>query len=65
MSNPFEKEDGKYVVLRNEAGQHSMWPNFIEVPAGWTVVHGEDTRQSCLDYVERSWTDMKPLAPVE
>ncbi|CAL2059829.1 protein of unknown function [Streptomyces murinus] len=46
MSNPFEKEDGKYVVLRNEAGQHSMWPNFIEVPAGWTVVHGEDTART-------------------
>ena len=65
MSNPFENEDGKYVVLRNEAGQHSMWPNFAEVPAGWSVVYGEDSRQNCLDYVERSWTDMKPLTRAE
>ncbi|MBZ6198078.1 MbtH family protein [Streptomyces olivaceus] len=65
MSNPFEQEDGKYVVLRNHAGQHSLWPSFAEVPAGWVIAHGEDSRQSCLDYVERNWTDMKPLTPAE
>ncbi|WP_078948093.1 MbtH family protein [Streptomyces griseus] len=65
MSNPFEQEDGKYVVLSNQAGQHSLWPSFAEVPAGWVVVHDENSRQSCLDYVERNWTDMKPLTPAE
>ncbi|MCD9877248.1 MbtH family protein [Streptomyces mirabilis] len=65
MSNPFEQEDGKYVVLSNQAGQHSLWPSFAEVPAGWVVAHGENSRQSCLDYVERNWTEMKPLTPAE
>ncbi|KUL31838.1 MbtH family protein [Streptomyces regalis] len=40
--------------------QHSLWPAFAEVPAGWTVVRGAAGRQSCLDYVERHWTDMRP-----
>lgn len=62
MTNPFEQEDGKYCVLRNQVGQYSLWPTFVDVPAGWTVVHEEDSRQNCLDYVERTWTDLKPLA---
>ncbi len=60
MSNPFENEDGTYLVLENDEGQHSLWPEFADVPAGWAVVHGPDSRSSCLEYVERNWTDMRP-----
>lgn len=60
MSNPFDNPDGRYVVLVNDEGQHSLWPSFAEVPEGWTVAHGEDDRQACLDYVEQHWTDMRP-----
>ncbi|WP_432252259.1 MbtH family protein [Streptomyces sp. HNM1019] len=64
MSNPFENPDGRYLVLVNEEGQHSLWPAFAEVPAGWTVTHGEDGRQECLDYVNEHWTDMRPASLV-
>jgi MbtH protein len=60
MSNPFEDENGTYRVLVNDEGQHSLWPSFADVPAGWQVVHGEDSRAACLDYVEKHWTDMRP-----
>ncbi|MEU9059713.1 MbtH family protein [Streptomyces sp. NPDC048430] len=60
MTNPFEDENGTYLVLVNDEGQHSLWPAFAEVPGGWTVVHQEDTRQACLDYVEQNWTDLRP-----
>jgi MbtH protein len=60
VANPFEDEDGTYLVLVNDEGQHSLWPAFAEVPAGWTVAHPEDNRQACLDYVERNWTDLRP-----
>lgn len=60
MTNPFEDADATYLVLVNDEGQHSLWPSFIEVPAGWTVAHGEDTRQACLDHIEQHWTDMRP-----
>ena len=65
MTNPFENPDGSYRVLVNAERQHSLWPAFAEVPAGWTVVHDTDTRQACLDYVERSWVDMRPQSLID
>ncbi|KES03446.1 protein mbtH [Streptomyces toyocaensis] len=63
-TNPFEDNDAQYRVLVNDEGQHSLWPAFAEVPAGWTVAHPEDSRQACLDYVNENWTDMRPLSLV-
>lgn len=59
-TNPFDDEGGSFLVLVNDEEQHSLWPAFADVPAGWRVVHGEASRADCLDYVERSWTDMRP-----
>ncbi|WP_131764800.1 MbtH family protein [Candidatus Protofrankia californiensis] len=60
MTNPFDDPDARYLVLINDEGQHSLWPIFIDVPAGWTIVFGEDTRDACLEYVEKNWTDLRP-----
>jgi uncharacterized protein YbdZ (MbtH family) len=60
MTNPFDAEDGSFCVLVNGEGQHSLWPDFVEIPAGWTSSFGPDTREACLDYVEAHWTDMRP-----
>ncbi|MBP2328441.1 MbtH protein [Kibdelosporangium banguiense] len=60
MTNPFENEDGTYLVLVNDEGQHSLWPEFAPVPAGWTTAHGPAARPACLEYVEQHWTDMRP-----
>ncbi|MDW4916039.1 MbtH family protein [Streptomyces californicus] len=65
MTNPFDDEDGAFLVLVNDEGQHSLWPAFAAVPAGWTVAHPEDTRQACLDYVEQNWTDLRPRSLAE
>ncbi|MEU5695583.1 MbtH family protein [Actinosynnema sp. NPDC020468] len=64
-TNPFEDEDGRYVVLVNDENQHSLWPSFLEVPAGWTTVHGEDTRDNCLEYVSTHWEDMRPRSLID
>ncbi|SOD59521.1 MbtH protein [Streptomyces zhaozhouensis] len=64
MSNPFDDVDGVFRVLRNEAGQYSLWPDFAEVPAGWTSVHGPAARAACLEYVESDWTDQRPAGLV-
>ncbi|MGW1197986.1 MbtH family protein [Streptomyces sp. NPDC002536] len=64
MSNPFENDAAPYLVLRNHENQHSLWPAATAVPDGWTRVHGEDTRQGCLDHVEAHWTDMRPASLV-
>ncbi|MFE7134937.1 MbtH family protein [Streptomyces sp. NPDC057638] len=64
-TNPFEDPDGTYLVLVNDEGQHSLWPAFADVPAGWTVALSETDRQSALDHVEANWTDMRPRSLVE
>lgn len=58
--NPFDDENGTFCILINHEGQYSLWPTFADVPAGWKIVYGANTRQSCLDYVEKYWTDMRP-----
>jgi MbtH protein len=60
MTNPFEDTDGRYLVLVNDEEQHSLWPSFADIPAGWRVAFGEDTRDSCVSYVEENWTDLRP-----
>jgi len=65
MTNPFDDENGTFHVLVNEEGQHSLWPAFIDVPQGWTVVHASDTRAACLDYVNKNWTDMRPKSLIK
>ena len=54
--NPFDDDTIQHSVLVNEGGQHSLWPSFAEIPAGWTVAYGPAGRTECLDYVERTWT---------
>ncbi len=60
MTNPFEDADASYLVLVNDEGQHSLWPAFAGVPEGWKVAYGKDTRDACLKYVEKNWTDTRP-----
>lgn len=64
-TNPFEDNDATYLVLVNDENQHSLWPATLDVPAGWTVAHPEDSRQTCLDHIERTWTDMRPQSLID
>ncbi|MFC9757994.1 MbtH family protein [Streptomyces sp. NPDC056638] len=65
MTNPFEDPDATYLVLANEEGQHSLWPEFADVPDGWQRQFGPDSRTECLAYIEREWTDMRPKSLIE
>lgn len=62
-NNPFDDDNGSFYVLVNDEDQHSLWPTFADVPAGWRVVYGGEqgaTRTACLEYVEANWTDLRP-----
>ncbi|MDX3691327.1 MbtH family protein [Streptomyces europaeiscabiei] len=59
-TNPFDNEEGEFCVLVNDEDQHSLWPAFAAVPAGWRPVFGPADRKSALEYVEDRWTDMRP-----
>lgn len=65
MTNPFEDENGEFLVLVNEEQQYSLWPTFREVPAGWSAVGPRGSRQECLDYIEVNWVDMRPRSLAE
>ncbi|MCX3062162.1 MbtH family protein [Streptomyces beihaiensis] len=60
MANPFDSEDGSYLVLRNDEEQFSLWPAFADVPSGWRAVLGPDSRAACLRHIESRWTDLRP-----
>lgn len=62
MKNPFDDEDGFFVVLRNQEGQYSLWPASAQVPPGWSVALPEHSREACLRYVSEAWTDMRPAS---
>jgi uncharacterized protein YbdZ (MbtH family) len=59
-NNPFDDDNGNLFVLVNDEDQHSLWPEFGDIPAGWRVVYGAAARAACLDYVEQHWTDIRP-----
>ncbi|MFC4505274.1 MULTISPECIES: MbtH family protein [Streptomyces] len=65
MTNPFEDQDANYLVLKNEEGQFSLWPTFVDVPDGWESVFGEAARQACIDFIEKTWTDMRPKSLID
>lgn len=65
MANPFENENTTYHVLVNAEGQHSLWPCFVDIPAGWKVVLEACTRAAGLDFVNKRWTDMRPRTLIE
>jgi MbtH protein len=62
MANPFEDPDAQYAVLINGEGQYSLWPEFADVPAGWSTVLQGAGREECLNYIDEHWTDMRPLS---
>ncbi|MEU1252014.1 MbtH family protein [Streptomyces chartreusis] len=62
MANPFDNEDGTFLVLVNDEGQHSLWPSFAAVPDGWRVALDASDRATAVAYVESNWTDMRPLS---
>jgi MbtH protein len=64
MTNPFEDENGEYLVLVNEEGQFSLWPAFIDIPLGWSATGPRGERTVCLAWIDEHWTDMRPLSLV-
>ena len=59
----FDREDETFIVLINHEQQYSIWPHWKTVPGGWTAVEGvKGDKTTVLEYVEKNWTDMRPLS---
>jgi MbtH protein len=65
VTNPFEDENGVYHVIVNDEGQYSLWPSSSKVPDGWVIRHESDSRAACLDFINKSWIDMRPNSLIE
>ncbi|WP_067903476.1 MbtH family protein [Nocardia vaccinii] len=59
-TNPFDDENGRFYVLINDEEQHCLWPSFAEIPDGWRGAFGADSRSACLEYIAKTWTDIRP-----
>jgi MbtH protein len=51
-----------YTVVINEEEQYSIWLADRELPAGWRAVGKTGPKADCLEYVDKVWTDMRPLS---
>lgn len=65
MVNPFDDQDGTFLVLVNEELQYSLWPAFAKVPPGWSVARPAGPHQEAVDFIDRTWTDMRPKSLVD
>ncbi len=52
----------RHIVVLNDEEMYSTWPADRELPAGWYRAGFEGEKDECLAYVERTWTDMRPLS---
>ena len=53
-------EPGRHRVVINDEEQYSIWPEHKHNAPGWHDVGVVGTRQECLAYIERAWTDLRP-----
>ncbi|KVN12733.1 MULTISPECIES: MbtH family NRPS accessory protein [unclassified Burkholderia] len=58
----WDREDTEFNVVVNHEEQYSIWPVYKEVPAGWKTVGVSGKKAVCLDYIEKTWIDMRPLS---
>lgn len=52
--------DRRFVVVRNDEEQYSIWPEGEPIPAGWLALGTTGTKAECLEYITGVWTDLRP-----
>ncbi|WP_106249879.1 MbtH family protein [Allonocardiopsis opalescens] len=60
----FDEDDDTidYQVVVNGEEQYSLWPTDLRMPDGWRPAGFTGRIGPCLDHIERTWTDMRPLS---
>ena len=56
----FDRDDTVFHVVVNHEEQYSIWPDYKEIPEGWTAVGKTGPKAECLAYIAEVWTDMRP-----
>lgn len=58
----FDREDGVFRVLVNHEEQYAIWPEWKAIPGGWRDTGVQGDKKTCLDHVDKTWTDARPLS---
>ena len=60
--DPDKEDTTTYKVVVNHEEQYSIWPEYKEIPLGWSDVGKAGLKAECLAYIKEVWTDMRPLS---
>jgi len=50
----------RFCVVINNEQQYSIWPDYKEIPGGWSEAGMQGSKEDCLAYIKEHWTDMRP-----
>jgi MbtH protein len=62
MNGQNEESLLQYRVVMNDEQQYSILPAHRGNPLGWHDAGKSGSKTECLDYIEKVWTDMRPLS---
>lgn len=66
MTDLVKQEEGQgkvlYYVVKNHEEQYSIWPTYKPMPKGWVADGEARNKEACLSYIDKVWTDMRPLS---
>ncbi|MFJ9348186.1 MbtH family protein [Streptomyces sp. NPDC101237] len=57
-----QQNSQQWLVVVNDEEQYSVWAADRSIPQGWRAVGVSGPKEDCLDHIERTWTDMRPLS---
>ena len=60
--NAYTIDGDLFKVLMNDEEQYSIWPEQKETPAGWHEVGFKGSKAEVSEYIDKHWTDMRPLS---
>jgi len=62
MYDQKEEDNTIYAVVMNHEEQYSIWPEHRTIPLGWSDIGIHGPKAECLAYIDKVWTDMRPLS---
>jgi MbtH protein len=60
MANELVGSEVIFDVVVNDEEQYSVWPAAKTIPLGWHREGFSGTKDECMNYIDRVWTDMRP-----
>ena len=62
MSIQQQSPEAVFEVVMNDEEQYSIWPADKTLPPGWRLAGKRDVKTACLQFIDETWADMRPLS---